>query len=194
MSTGKYSARIIDRRWFEEIGKLRYHFFCSKKGWVENSAESNVELDSYDDHAVHFGVFSGNELVGYMRALLASAPCGMMIDHDFRQCLTDEEFKLIRRENSLELSRRVTSLNLTSKEQLAVVQHLFYEFYYYCRLHGIEHVYTVQFRAINRESYTFANGSCVNVDYSSTSEHETHFTSTGMIADYISYVNEKLER
>jgi N-acyl-L-homoserine lactone synthetase len=209
MKASKYQARIIDRWWFAEIGKLRYDFFCDKKGWVTtNNPNSNIELDRYDDHAIHFGVFSGAELVGYMRAIPAAAQCGMMIDHDFRECVTDDEFKHIYRENAVEVSRRVTALNLTMQEQLEVVKQLFCEFYYYCRTNAIEHVFTVQepatrnvltyiyglqFNAVNKEPYTFADGGVVNVDYSSTSANEAYMTSNGMMDDYMSYMNNKLE-
>ena len=42
--------------------------------------------------AIHHGVWLDGRLIGYMRALRGDEPGGMMLDHDFREALTDPSY------------------------------------------------------------------------------------------------------
>lgn len=202
----KYKARIINPNDLTEAGKLRHNFFVEQKGWVQNAnCKTDIELDTYDPYAVHFGVFTEkNELIGYMRAILGSAACKMMICKDFKICLTEEEFKRIHIKNALELSRRVVSPKLSAKEALEVVQYLFYEFYVFCLKHKIEHVYLVQeissrkilrkfygleFNSVNEKEYIFPDGTVINVDYMNVTGMIEKINLNGMIKNYDGYLN-----
>lgn len=170
----------------DELGqaaRLRYAFFVRERRWVrpDESAEG-AELDAYDPHAIHMGVFSGDTLLGYMRALRGDGPVGMMLDRDFRECMHDAEYARIERRGSVELSRRVIADDLPVSVRKAAAELLFQLFYAIVRAEGFDHVYLVQeprytemlkrwfglcFAPLNEAPYRFADGTVVNVDHAS---------------------------
>lgn len=166
-----------------EAGRLRHTFFVEKKGWVRGPGRE--ELDAYDARALHFGAFHDGQLVGYMRALRGAEPGGMMLDHDFREALTDAEYARIVRPGSVELSRRVVAPDLSVGQAKEVAGLLFQLFYVACVEERFENLYLVQqpsygpmlrrfyglaLRPLNAVPYTFADGTVVNVDHASIAD------------------------
>lgn len=181
--SGDLRARTLAPDELDQAARLRYAFFVRERGWVRaDGSADGAELDAYDPHAVHLGVFRGDTLVGYMRALPADGPVGMMLDRDFRECLTDAEYARIDRRGSVELSRRVIADDLPAPARKATAELLFQLFYVYVRAEGLDHVYLVQeppyaamlkrlfglsFAPLNAAPYRFADGTVVNVDHAS---------------------------
>lgn len=90
---------------YESYLALRYGYFVLERGWVTSSGLLDRETDRYDAHCHHLGVFKNNQIVACLRVLPGTSTCGLMLDHDFRCLLTDDERANLVRENSVELSR-----------------------------------------------------------------------------------------
>lgn len=185
MNLDELVVRILGPGDLPEAGRLRHTFFVEKKGWVRGEGAVREELDAYDARAIHHGVFHEGRLVGYMRALRGAEPGGMMLDHDFREALTDEEYARVIRPGSVELSRRVVAPDLSVAEAKEVAGLLFKLFYVVCLEERFENLYLVQqpsygpmlrrfyglsLRPLNQKPYTFADGTVVNVDHASIGE------------------------
>jgi N-acyl-L-homoserine lactone synthetase len=193
-----WKARELRAGELREAGKLRFQFFVEKRGWVKDVA-GEVEFDRYDPHAIHLGVFADDRLVGYMRALSAAARTGMMLDHDFRECLTDLEFAGLERSGAVELSRRALAEDLELGEARAALGLLFKLFYSVVRERGFQHVYLVQepamgqllrrgfgldFQPLSAAPYTFADGTRVNVDGAPVAALVRSLAATGRLETY----------
>jgi N-acyl-L-homoserine lactone synthetase len=186
MSPEGLVVRKLGPRDLPEAGRLRHGFFVDKTGWVRDaSAVPGEELDAYDARAIHHGVFHAGRLVGYMRALRGDEPGGMMLDHDFREALTDDEYARVAHPKSVELSRRVVAPDLALADAKAVAGLLFKLFYVVCLEERFENLYLVQgpsygpmlrrfygieLRPLNAKPYTFSDGTMVNVDHASIAD------------------------
>ncbi|HVQ44145.1 MAG TPA: GNAT family N-acyltransferase [Candidatus Saccharimonadia bacterium] len=58
--------------------ELRYRICVEKLHWVEGDPATRTESDEFDAHSYHFGCYSGQELVGYLRLTKETAPPGTM--------------------------------------------------------------------------------------------------------------------
>lgn len=107
---GPYIARMVthqDEQQWLACQRLRYDYFVRRRGWIEgDAAMDGLEVDSYDDFALHLAVFDGAEAAAYLRLLPATAPCGFMLEHEFA-CLLDGKERRIVRAGAVELSRLV---------------------------------------------------------------------------------------
>lgn len=189
-------ARLIDPDDLEETGRLRHAYFVERKRWVPARASApGIELDEYEPHAIHMGVFNGQRLIGYMRALAGESLVGMMLDRDFRECLSADEFRRIERVGSVELSRRVVAEDLSMAQAREVAGLLFQLFYAVVKERGFKHVYLVQeplhsamlrrfyglpFHPVGAQPYRFPDGTVVNVDHATTEELEQELRRRGL--------------
>lgn len=177
------TARRLRSDELHDAGRLRHAFFVRQKSWVPASAAgTEVELDDYDRSAIHLGVFDGPSLVGYMRAVAGESAGGFMLDREFRECLSDEEYATIVRPGSVELSRRVIAEHLSPLQAKPVAGLLFKLFYVVVVEERFSNIYLVQepsyslmlrklyglaFAPINARPYRFPDGTTVNVDHGS---------------------------
>lgn len=68
----RYTFReITDQKKLEHFFHLRYAIYVNSrlKGFLKENAY-NLDLDIYDLHALHYGLFSENEPIGYLRLVL----------------------------------------------------------------------------------------------------------------------------
>lgn len=197
-------VRLLLPEELPEAGRLRHTFFVEKTGWVRApGAVEGEELDAYDARAIHHGVFLDGRLLGYMRALRGDEPGGMMLDHDFREALTDDEYARIIRPGSVELSRRVVAPELSVSEAKDVAGLLFKLFYVVCEQERFANLYLVQgpsygpmlrrffglpMRPLNAQPYTFADGTAVNVDHASIVDLKAGIEKRGLLPAYEAFM------
>ena len=103
--------------------RLRYDYFVRQRGWVamnsasENSA-SGEERDHYDDQALHLAVFSGEEVMAYLRLLPHDPVLGFMLDHDFSALLSEQERNELPRAGAIEISRLVCRFGKATGDEI----------------------------------------------------------------------------
>ena len=97
MLTRRYMT-LADARLF---GALRYKVFVEALRWVEGDAANRLELNGLEDEATHIGLFSEDQLVGYVR-LIPGGRGGMLIEQpSFLDLAPDVPFG----SNTVEVSR-----------------------------------------------------------------------------------------
>ncbi len=85
----------------EDAYKFRYQVFCNELNWIAQN-KSKKDIDSYDNHAVHFGVFSHfGDLVGYSRIILPEN--NFMLEHEFRDLIENSPIR--KSKDTVEISR-----------------------------------------------------------------------------------------
>lgn len=149
ISAGCYAARLIDSSDFSDITscqKLRYECFVLRKGWVSGDpSRPGCETDRYDPFCHHLGVFQGSHLVAYLRALPWRAEPGFMLEHEFRDLVSDAAEADLAQAGNVELSRLVVALPPGSErgEMIAVAELLFKLVYHLGRRLGWQAYYIV---------------------------------------------------
>lgn len=64
----------------EAVFRLRYRVYCEYlRSLNPNEYPEGMETDSFDEHAIHFGAFEGNRIVGYVR-FVKDSPRGFLLD------------------------------------------------------------------------------------------------------------------
>lgn len=145
---GSYCARLIcasDTSEASLFQRLRYDYFVHEKSWVPADPDNpRLETDCYDAFAHHLAVFREQKLVAYLRLLDGQAPCGLMLDHEFRCLLPTNSLPLIH-DGSVELSRLVLAPRavLPLRDTRHAVELLFKLFYQLSRQHDWRHAYIV---------------------------------------------------
>ncbi|MFZ5445883.1 MAG: N-acyl amino acid synthase FeeM domain-containing protein [Myxococcota bacterium] len=192
------TAREVRPEELEQAGRLRWAYFVEQRGWVEGGPGA-VEFDRYDPHALHLGVFEHGRLLAYLRVLTADAPTGLMLDHDFRACLTPGQHAALPRTRLVELSRRVVAPGLTAGQVRMAVELLFMLFHSVARERGFEHVLVVQeprqrrvlqrcfgieLAPLNAEPYTFEDGTSVTVDVATLASLRAALAATARLERY----------
>lgn len=113
ITQGAFVARLIDSVSEDEVRAyqtLRYRCFVLDKRWVSaDPAHPGREIDRYDPFCHHLGVFKGQQLVAYLRALPWQADPGLMLEHEFQDLIGEDAPKDLRRVGTVELSRLVVA-------------------------------------------------------------------------------------
>lgn len=149
VQAGGYSARLIplqSNALFDACLQLRYRYFVQERGWVAPEACPNgLEHDDYDESAFHLAVFCGNETLAYMRILPHQPNLGFMLDAEFSPLLSEEERRVLPREEAVELSRLVCcpSLPRIREQGPHPVELLLKLLYRFSLAHGFERFYIV---------------------------------------------------
>lgn len=141
----KFTARMLDANDLVAIldcHRLRHDFYATYKGWVRPE-RSGQEIDHYDSACHHLAVFEDGAVVAYMRALPWTANMGFMLEHDFRQVVTQTALDRLIRNNSFEISRLVVAPGLQPHEVLQVTEVLFKSLYLFCKAQDVDHLYAV---------------------------------------------------
>lgn len=97
------SSRKLDFSESKIFGRLRWEIFVEQLNWIDGDRKNRIELDKYDKYAIHFGVFKGSRLVGYLRLLKAGNPEGLLMENTFFQKLWPRGFSIPA--DSMEISR-----------------------------------------------------------------------------------------
>lgn len=111
--------------------RLRFDYFVCKRRWV--SADANldgVEYDRYDVGAHHLGVFGGDALLGYLRALPWTESLGFMLEHEFSCLLPHGDVRGFRKADALEVSRLVLNPDVQCEHCHTVVELLLKSLYH----------------------------------------------------------------
>ena len=114
---GDYVARLIEEADEDEVRTyqmLRYECFVQRKGWVKDDpANPGLEIDHYDPHCYHLGVFQetprGAQLVAYLRALPWQEQSGLMLQYEFHDLVSEEAAGGLAQEGNVEISRLVVA-------------------------------------------------------------------------------------
>lgn len=112
---GSFVAHLIDGAKENEVRayqQLRYECFVQRKSWVkEDPANPGLEIDHYDAHCYHLGVFQqtseGKQLVAYLRALPWQEQPGLMLQHEFVDLVSPEAVGRLGQIGNVEISRLV---------------------------------------------------------------------------------------
>lgn len=124
----------------EQVGRLRYNFFCKKKKWVNSFWPGmGVEFDVYDgaEFTFHFGVFNSEEtLLAYARVMSQS----FMLLKEFKKTLGGNKISP-NKGNSIEITRFCTKMR--NSERIFTVSLLFELLYLFCVINGVKNVYAV---------------------------------------------------
>lgn len=101
-----YCAVIQYNEWRKKIGELRYKEFVESLKWVKGDPNTKLELDDYDNNAVHIAVFSqsySEKIISYARILKKDLEKGIMLESDAFRVLLNNDF--IVPVSSIEVSR-----------------------------------------------------------------------------------------
>jgi len=125
---------------------LRHRIFAQELGWVPKS-ENGLETDSYDDYAIPFGVFDGdNRMLAYIRLILAGDP--FMIEKDFKLLVSSEH--IIRHEFDTGETSRICVAPEARPGMVSgnfgihrISMFLYKSVYHWCLKNSIRYIYTV---------------------------------------------------
>lgn len=96
---------------------LRHAYFVQERGWVSANHETpGLEIDHYDPHVVHLGVWQGESLRAYLRLLPFDPRIGFMLDHELSALLSPQERDSLPRENAVEISRLVCQVSQSDQD------------------------------------------------------------------------------
>lgn len=99
---------LSDEERLRRCYRLRHAYFVQERAWVcENEVAPGLDCDRYDPHALHLGVWQGDEVAAYLRVLPFDSALGFMLDNELSALLGPEERAALPRENAVELSRLV---------------------------------------------------------------------------------------
>ncbi len=108
----------------QDCFRLRYHYFVHQRAWVAANAEwPGIERDSYDEHALHLGVWDEKGVAAYLRVLPFDPGVGFMLDQELACVLTEEERRGLPREESVELSRLVVRPDILARHPCLAKAH-----------------------------------------------------------------------
>lgn len=117
LPSGVYCARLIDSADEDAVRayqSLRYECFVERKGWVKDDPSNpGLEIDHYDPHCYHLGVFQetlgGLQLVAYLRALPWQEHPGLMLQHEFDDLVSPAAVGRLAQTGNVEISRLVVA-------------------------------------------------------------------------------------
>lgn len=143
---GEYAVKLLDT--YEDLISaytLRHDVFCDELGWV-SALESRLEIDAYDETAISFGVFNGqNALIAYIR--LITSHNTYMIEKDFSM-LVAPTYEIRKSLDTAESSRVCISSDYRNSSFVAnceihdILTLLFKGVYLWCLDNGIRYIYT----------------------------------------------------
>lgn len=124
----------LDAGLLDECARLRHTYFVRQRQWAhESSSDLGRELDVYDAHALHLGVWDEMGLSAYLRVLPFDSPLGFMLDREF-SCLVDESLRdSLRRSGTVELSRLVVRSDVALSSRPHPVERLLKGLYHLAR-------------------------------------------------------------
>jgi N-acyl-L-homoserine lactone synthetase len=132
---------------------LRHRIFAEKLQWVPQ-AEDCLEIDAYDDVAIHFGAFDEDgRLLAYVRLLTADQ--SFMIEREF-SCIIGQCYPIRKENDTCELTRFCVDPDarneiISAEEGLFdVTMLLFKGVYLWCVNCGIRFIYGVTDRIIHK--------------------------------------------
>ncbi len=121
-------ARLIAADEASAYETLRNEYFVVRKGWVDaDPSHPGRETDRYDSSCHHLGVFQGPHLIAYLRALPWQPIPGFMLEHEFRDLLSEDAAQGLRQKGVVEISRLIVAPPAGSgrKETVALAELLF---------------------------------------------------------------------
>jgi N-acyl-L-homoserine lactone synthetase len=144
---GHLRAIELDKNSREQMNAcyaLRHEYFVRKRQWVSASASlADLEYDCYDAAAHHLGVFDGDALLGYLRALPWTENFGFMLEHEFSCLLTDDDVGSLRKADALEVSRLVLNPDVQWEHCQTIVELLLKSLYHLAKRQQKPIVYMV---------------------------------------------------
>ena len=146
LSESSVNARnIVEIDEVEQSYRLRHEVFAKELGWVP-LREDGLEVDAYDDHAEHFGVFSDFQLLSYLRVVRSGQM--YMLEKEF-SCLVSPDHEIRKDSETCEISRLCVhpyhrgAKVLTDIGLVGPSLFLYRETYWWCREQGVRHLYLV---------------------------------------------------
>jgi acyl homoserine lactone synthase len=143
---GGISARNIGYQdEIEQAYRLRHKVFSGELAWVPATSDGR-EVDIYDEHAEHFGVFRNKRIVSYLRLVMPSYR--FMLEKEF-SCLVSKDHEIVKTSDTCEVSRLCVSLGErgtkvdTSIGRIGVSMFLYRSAYRWCVRYGVRHLYLV---------------------------------------------------
>lgn len=103
ITEGEYSVRTITSEAEKtQAYQLRHRVFCQELNWV-TFTKNALEIDTYDNDAVFFGVFDRNDkLLAFLRLIMPASR--FMVEEEFLQ-LVDVDHKIRKEKDTAEISR-----------------------------------------------------------------------------------------
>jgi len=142
LKEGEFLAKNLNQHEIEKAYRFRYKIFCEELKWLpKNTVEK--ESDEYDQHAIHFGVFScSGEIVGYSRILIPEN--GFMLKKEFADLL-NPNYCIREEKDAVEISRlAVKSDTRGNQGNSAKVSMLLYKaMYQWAIRNGVRYWYMV---------------------------------------------------
>jgi N-acyl-L-homoserine lactone synthetase len=139
------AKNIVYQNEVEQAYRLRHEVFSGELGWVPKASDGR-EVDSYDEHAEHFGVYRNHELLSYLRLVMPSYR--FMLEKEF-SCLVSSDHEIIKTSDTCEVSRLCVSsgergTRIDSPIGMVGVSMLLYRsVYQWCVRFGVRHLYLV---------------------------------------------------
>ncbi len=108
---------LSDEERLHRCYRLRHAYFVQERAWVgENEVAPGVECDRYDPHALHLGVWQGDEVAAYLRMVPFDGALGFMLDDELSALVSPEERAAMPRENAVEISRLVCRMGKSGED------------------------------------------------------------------------------
>ncbi len=125
------------------IGRFRQEVFADELGWVAGDVVSRLELDQFDPTAYHLGVYISQQLVGYVRIVVANQPYGLLMQQGAFRGLSPPQVPAVA--TIAEVSRLGLASSVQGSGLLAfrVLQALFIGIYDFCIQHKITELYAI---------------------------------------------------
>lgn len=136
LAEGEFVARLMDCGDEDEVRayqELRYEHYVLRKGWVnDDPAHPGRETDRYDPYCHHLGVFQGPQLVAYLRVLPWQADPGFMLEHEFRNLISEDAAMELGQQGTIEAPRLVVApLPSSGRSETVVLAELLFKLVYY---------------------------------------------------------------
>lgn len=138
-------ANIVCHDDMAQAYHLRHRVFAEELGWVPR-CESGLEMDAYDSHAEHFGVFRAGRLLSYLRLVMPSHR--FMIEKEFAG-LVSMDHRIRKESDTCEVSRlcvrsdeRATKVH-TGIGPMNLSMLLYRRVYQWCAGFGVRFLYLV---------------------------------------------------
>ena len=142
----EFSAKnIVYADEIEQAYRLRHEVFSGELAWVPISSDGR-EVDAYDVHAEHFGVFRNHRIASYLRLVMPDYR--FMLEKEF-SCLVSPDHEIRRASDTCEVSRLCVSQNErgtkvdTTIGHIGVSMFLYRSVYQWCIRYGVRHLYLV---------------------------------------------------
>lgn len=127
---------------------LRHRVFCQELRWVP-CKENGLEIDTYDSHAVSFGVFNESELLACLRVIMPETP--FMLENEFLS-LAEGGYNIRKESDTAELSRLsvATEARCIRVSGYSISVLLLKGLYHWCLNNNIRYLYAVTEQKIHR--------------------------------------------